>query len=71
MHRRNAAREKMKKSRAKTAAVRVPNAGRRVRTPQVEITERALPNHTKAGAKMKLEHEQGSDDGLPLAQNGA
>jgi acyl-CoA hydrolase len=57
----------MKKSKAKTAAVRVPNAGRRVRTPQVEITERALPNHTKAGAKMKLEHEQGSDDGLPLA----
>ena len=46
---------------------RTPLAGRRVSVPQVEITERALPNPTKSGAKMKLENEQGADDGLPLA----
>ena len=50
----------------KPRGARLPNAGRRVGTPQVEITERALPNHTKSGDRMKLEREQGSAEELAV-----
>jgi acyl-CoA hydrolase len=56
----------MKKAKSKNRAVHIPLAGRRVGVPQVEITERAVPNRTKSGAKMKLEREQRSADELPL-----